>query len=212
MSRDGFIKRWSRRKQGADVRDPSESPAKAPPVPPLPTANPAPASAAPPTEAEADFDPSSLPPIESLGADSDYTQFLRKGVPEVLRLAALRRAWMSDAFIREFRSPAIEYGWDFTTPDYSLRATDDVAKLLDGIFGSTPSPITEPGPPAAAESPSATPPVPPAEPPQAAHSELAPPPPPTWAEAAPEAAPEPVPEPAEAAPLARRRHGGALPG
>ena len=205
MSRDGFIKRWSRRKQGADVRDPPESPAKAPPAPPLPMANLAPESAAPPAEPEAEFDPSSLPPIESLGADSDYTQFLRRGVPEVLRLAALRKAWMSDAFIRDFRSPAIEYGWDFTTPDYSLRATDDVRKLLDGISGSERSPYSYPDPPAIGELPTA--PAPPADPPQAASSALAPPPPPPRVEAA----PEPLQAPSEPAPVARRKHGGALP-
>jgi hypothetical protein len=92
-------------------------------------------SATPAPKADDDaIDPATLPPIESLGPDSDYTVFLKKGVPEALRLAALRKAWMSDPFIRDFRSPAIDYGWDFTTPDYALRPGDDVAKLLDQIF------------------------------------------------------------------------------
>jgi hypothetical protein len=46
---------------------------------------------------------------------------------------------MSDPFIRDFRGPAIDYGWDFTTPDYSLRATDNVAKMLDQIFPPQPT-------------------------------------------------------------------------
>ena len=63
-------------------------------------------------------------------------------------LTALRKAWASDPFIRDFRSPAIDYGWDFTTPDYALRPGDNVAKLLDQIF--------PPGAPASAEPEAAT--------------------------------------------------------
>ena len=37
-----------------------------------------------------------LPDIESLDKDSDYTTFLREGVPEVLRNQALRKLWRSD--------------------------------------------------------------------------------------------------------------------
>jgi hypothetical protein len=102
-----------------------------------------------PAEPEEMVDPATLPPIESLGPDSDYAVFLKKGVPEALRIAALRKAWMSDPFIRDFRSPAIDYGWDFTTPDYSLRATDDVAKMLDRMF----PPQGAPGEPTAEAAP-----------------------------------------------------------
>ena len=153
---DGFLKRWSRRKRTEDP-PPAIAPAERPPSNLPPQAGegfraagegstfPPPRSGggeegvAPPTKPlseseEQEIDPATLPPIESLGADSDYTVFLKKGVPEALRIAALRKAWVSDPFIRDFRSPAIEYGWDFTTPEYNLRATDDVAKLLDQIF------------------------------------------------------------------------------
>jgi hypothetical protein len=37
-----------------------------------------------------------LPPIESLGEHSDYSPFMREGVPMPLRLAALRKLWTSD--------------------------------------------------------------------------------------------------------------------
>ena len=162
-------------------------------------------SATPAPKAEDDaIDPSTLPPLESLGPDSDYTVFLRKGVPEVLRLAALRKAWASDPFIRDFRSPAIDYGWDFTTPDYALRPGDDVAKLLDQIF-----------PPGAREParPDVLAPGAPSEP-QPARSdatEPAKPMPVPQIEAAPPAVnPEPAPAPQPA--VQRRKHGGALPG
>ena len=40
-----------------------------------------------------------LPSIESLTAQSDYTVFLRKSVPEALRRAALRKLWVSDPML-----------------------------------------------------------------------------------------------------------------
>jgi len=49
------------------------------------------------------FDPATLPPIESIDAQTDITVFLRSGVPEGLRLAALRRAWTVDPAIRDFK-------------------------------------------------------------------------------------------------------------
>ena len=149
------------------------------------------------------IDPATLPPIESLGADSDYTVFLRKGVPEALRIAALRKAWASDPFIRDFRSPAIDYGWDFTTPEFDLRPTDDVAKMLDRIF-----------PPKAPESEQPAEPAAPANeaPKIASRSD---PPAPELRLPQKQAEPpvrEPARDPAPAEPaLPRRKHGGALP-
>ncbi len=44
-----------------------------------------------------------MPPLESLGRDSDYTLFMREGVPEEMRTAALRKLWRSDpAFTEQF--------------------------------------------------------------------------------------------------------------
>jgi len=57
----------------------------------------------------------SLPRIEDLSADSDLTAFLREGVPESLKRAALRRAWSLDPAIRDYVSPA-DYAWDFNDP------------------------------------------------------------------------------------------------
>lgn len=136
MSDEGFLKRWSRRKR-----------TEAPAAEPNPTAKPllrpsaenvAQPTPAAPAEAEEAIDPATLPPLETLGADSDYTMFLKKGVPEPLRIAALRKAWMSDPFIRDFRGPA-EYALDYTTSEFDLLPTDDVAKLLARIFTSNTS-------------------------------------------------------------------------
>ena len=48
-------------------------------------------------------DPATLPPIETIDAQTDITVFLQNGVPNELRRAALRRAWTVDPAIRDFR-------------------------------------------------------------------------------------------------------------
>ncbi len=58
------------------------------------------------------FDPASLPPIESIVADSDVRQFLQAQVPEELARAALRSAWTADPAIRDFVGIA-DNQWDF---------------------------------------------------------------------------------------------------
>jgi hypothetical protein len=61
------------------------------------------------------FDPASLPPIESIVADSDIRLFLEAGVSPELTCAALRRAWAADPAIRDFIGIA-ECQWDFNDP------------------------------------------------------------------------------------------------
>ena len=64
---------------------------------------------------------------------------------EVARLA-LRKAWVSDPKIADFRGFA-EYDWDCNAPGYgALRATDNVADLLDAVFGDRPPEPAEPVP------------------------------------------------------------------
>ena len=79
---DTPLGRWSRRKQADRVERDS-----VPAEPETPTN-------APDTTNEAEAEP--LPPIESLTAESDYTPFLKEGVPERLRALALRRLWRSN--------------------------------------------------------------------------------------------------------------------
>ena len=68
----------------------------------------------PPADAPspAAFDPASLPPIESIVADSNIQQFLHEGVPPELTRAALRSAWTADPAIRDFVGIA-ENQWNF---------------------------------------------------------------------------------------------------
>jgi hypothetical protein len=109
MSDEEFLKRWSRRKQEAKV---------AVPAPPAPAAETKDAAIpnTPVAAPEAEIDLSKLPPIDSITAGTDITEFLRKGIPAELSRAALRRAWAADPAIRDFVGLA-ENAWDFTDPN-----------------------------------------------------------------------------------------------
>jgi hypothetical protein len=148
---DSFIGRWSRLKQQAAVerekprtgaeaesgqapRADDERSAEAPRRPGhAPTG---------PAEAEPSFDVASLPPIESIVAETDIRAFLQKGVPAALTKAALRRAWTADPAIRDFIEMA-ENQWDFTNPTSipgfgPLQATDNLHQLVEQALGNLP--------------------------------------------------------------------------
>ena len=123
----GFLARWSQRKHEAK-RD-SDAPAAEAAVPAEPVA-----------EAEPEFDLSSLPKLEELTATTDITGFLRKGVPEHLRNAALRKSWALDPAIRNYVNPALDYAYDWNTPGGvpgggEIGAGMDVARLVSQIMG-----------------------------------------------------------------------------
>ena len=87
-----------------------------------------------------EFDLSSLPKLEELTGSTDITAFLRKGVPEHLRNAALRKSWALDPAIRNYVNPALEYAYDWNTPGGvpgggELGAGVDVARLVSQIMG-----------------------------------------------------------------------------
>ena len=85
------LSRWSQRKLAA--RRGEAMPDEAAPV--ASDASPDPAFAALP-ETAADEPVPELPSIDELTAESDYTIFLKKGVPAALTKAALRKLWTSD--------------------------------------------------------------------------------------------------------------------
>lgn len=100
----GFLKRWSRLKLEEAERRPAP---QAPPVEEAPVEEvpevieaeaPAEVESAEASEAEPSepFDPADLPDIDSLGKDSDYTGFLKEGVPAKLRHLALQKLFRSD--------------------------------------------------------------------------------------------------------------------
>ena len=88
------------------------------------------------------FDPLSLPSIDSIGAQTDISAFLKPGVPSELRLAALRRAWSVDPAIRDFKGLQ-ENDWNFNDPNGipgfgELDPGVDVKKMVAQLFGETP--------------------------------------------------------------------------
>jgi len=128
----GFLARWSQRKQEAKQPEPQpDEPAPEAEIPPAPV-----------TEAEAmpEFDLSSLPKLEEMTGATDITGFLRKGVPEHLRNAALRKSWALDPAIRNYVNPALEYAYDWNTPGGvpgtgEIGAGMDVARMVLQIMG-----------------------------------------------------------------------------
>jgi hypothetical protein len=130
MSEEDFLKRWSRRKREVAKED-AAARAPAPEV----------ASQTPdsPGKAETQFDPASLPSIESITALSDVTAFLQAGVPAEVTRAALRHVWTTDPSIRDFVGPA-ENAWDFTDPNAMpgfgpLEATEEVRQMIARVVG-----------------------------------------------------------------------------
>jgi hypothetical protein len=130
-----FLSRWSQRKQEAKQLE-REPPAADPDVPVVES------------DAEPEFDLSSLPKLEDLTATTDITAFLRKGVPESLRNAALRKSWALDPAIRNYVNPALDYAYDWNTPggvpgSSEIGAGMDVARLVSQIMGGGES-VAEP--------------------------------------------------------------------
>ncbi len=131
-SDDEFLARWSRRKREARAKATQPDPATHDEV----------QSAPPPgaNDDDPDFDLSSLPSLDSITSATDIKAFLRKGIPQELTRAALRRAWSADPAIRDFVGLA-ENAWDFNDPtampgfgplDYS---EGELAALVDRIVG-----------------------------------------------------------------------------
>ena len=128
----GFLARWSQRKQEAKQPEPK---------PDAPAAATSDFPAGPPAEvdAEPEFDLASLPKLEELTETTDITAFLKKGVPEHLRNAALRKSWALDPAIRNYVNPALEYAYDWNTPGGvpgggELGAGVDIARLVSQIM------------------------------------------------------------------------------
>lgn len=171
---------------GTEAMSPTDLPDPDPDAPSGPAAAEAP---------EAPPDPAAdLPPVETIGPETDLAPWLRPGIPAALKNAALRRKWLTTPAIRDHVDPALDYAWDWNAaavPGAGGRiAADSVAKMLRDLAAPAPdpAPATRPEPEAPAQAPAPDP-------------ETAPPP---------AAAQAPAPRAAPAAPP-RRRHGGASP-
>jgi hypothetical protein len=125
MSDDGetFLDRWSRAEEPrSEAEEPRQSGAR---------------------NAEPEEVPlEDLPPIESIDASTDLSQWLRKRVPDAWRQAALKRVWATDPAISQFTGVA-ENSWDWNAPEGvpgfgPLSPTYNVTQLLERVIGQLP--------------------------------------------------------------------------
>jgi hypothetical protein len=152
---DDFLSRWSRRKREAKA-DPDRDPRHLDEAPQRDKAGAPgqPGTSEPSAQVPPDFDVGSLPPVDSIGADSDISAFMREGVPDSLRHAALRRVWSADPSIRDFVGPNENF-WDAAGPDGipgfgPLDPSLDVKRMVAELFGETAPAQREPETPASA--------------------------------------------------------------
>src|SRR5712672_571301 len=137
-----FLARWSQRKHEAKQPE-HDAPVADADVPSKPVAE---------DDVAPEFDLSALPKLEDLTETTDITGFLRKGVPEHLRNAALRKSWALDPAIRNYVNPALDYAYDWNTPggvpgNSEIGAGMDIARMVSQIMGGESS--NEPSNPAA---------------------------------------------------------------
>jgi hypothetical protein len=126
MSRDSFLERWSRRKLtsgDAEEAGPEPDPTlDEGPAPDAAEAMPAAQMRRRQTRRRSDEEAldeaelARLPPIEKITVKTDLAPFLRKGVPQALKNAAMRKMWMLDPAIRDHKDFAVDYAWDWNTP------------------------------------------------------------------------------------------------
>jgi hypothetical protein len=123
------LRRWSQRKFEAAREKKASATAVNPVAAPAAAAGPAPVAAAPPPAA-APASATTLPPVESLTIDSDFTPFFQPKVGEALKRQALKQL---------FRDPQFNVmdGLDVYVGDYSLPdpiSPDIVKQMVQGRY------------------------------------------------------------------------------
>jgi len=143
---ENFIARWSRRKreaaEDAETTKSSAAPdAAAESVHPIQDQREGAPRARSGAREPPEFapDPTKLPPIETITAETDIRAFLAPGVPPELTRAALRRAWAADPKIRDFIGLS-ENSWDFNAPGAMtgfgpLEMTDELRQQIARMVG-----------------------------------------------------------------------------
>jgi hypothetical protein len=132
---EGFLGRWSRRKaeaRNASAASPATDDVTNDPGPAAQTAPESPQEALQ-QDAPAPIDPKDLPDIASLDASSDYTVFMRPGVPAHLRTLALRKLWRSDPVFSKLDG-LVEYGEDYTIPSWPKGAIKTAYRIGRGFM------------------------------------------------------------------------------
>jgi len=156
-----FIRRWSRRKQAArhDPGAGDRQPAEEPPVEIEETKTGE-------SEATASSDSSDtgesaetgkaaieLPEIDSLSADSDFTPFMKAGVPKEIRNRALRKLWRVNPAFGHLDG-LNDYDGDFTDAATVVKGLKTLYKVGRGFLKDpADEPVAEPPPEPADDEP-----------------------------------------------------------
>ena len=119
LEHEAFLTRWSRRKalsrEGVELPEPDDELADDCDSPPNQADGQAPVERTDGQVAEAPNAAPELPPIESLGEDSDYSAFLASDVPADMQRKALRKLFQSPKF--NVRDGLDDYDLDFSSPE-----------------------------------------------------------------------------------------------
>jgi hypothetical protein len=127
MARDGFLSRWSQKKLAEQAPGQHESSSDEEPAAET-VAETAEAVAGEPIVADGDpvaladepalseEELAALPKIEDITAQTDLKQFMRRGVPKALKLAAMRKMWTVNPVISTYLDEARDYAYDWNTP------------------------------------------------------------------------------------------------
>jgi hypothetical protein len=137
----GFLSRWARRKEQAKTGIDPDAP------PPAIVEPVAPADPAIDAE-ELARKVAALPNIADIGPGTDIKVFLESWVPAALRQQALKHVWMTDPKISTFIETA-DYQWDFTVPGGApgcgpLEPDFDASAFLKRLFNEhDPAPLQD---------------------------------------------------------------------
>ncbi len=144
MSGEGFLNRWSRRKQEA------REDAAPQPVEPDARVDPSKEAEAASPRAADELDEKSLaerlaelPRIDEIDHLTDMTRFMQPWVPEGLRREALRKLWTVDRAVRDhviFADYALDYNTPGAAPGYgTLETTAEMVKEALASFSGDPA-------------------------------------------------------------------------
>ncbi len=126
-TRDRFLDRWSRRKSSQQEADHSEQEQTL-----QPAASPETSEPELPDETETAAIVESLPDIETLDENTDFTAFLRDGVPEALRRQALRKLWRLNPIFANLDG-LNDYDEDFTLAASALTQVKTLYQVGKGM-------------------------------------------------------------------------------
>ena len=145
MSSSGFLERWSRRKL-AEGKAPHPAPEAEHEQEQAPDEA-APVTDEPEEDSLDEAELAKLPSLDAFTVKTDLAPFLRKGVPQALKNAAMRKMWMLDPAVRDHVDFAVDYAWDWNTPggvpgNAGAISHQSLTRMLDSLNPKPKDPAT----------------------------------------------------------------------